>query len=67
MIMMWAEYINKLGLLTLLSAQWQRPSLERGGQIFFTHTIYLFSKVFVSSLYSVGGVFELPGIPCEIF
>ena len=33
--MMWAEHIHRLESLSLLSAQWQRFSLERCGQIFF--------------------------------
>jgi hypothetical protein len=33
--MMWAKKYHRLEPLTLLSSQWQRPSLERCGQIFF--------------------------------
>ena len=54
---MWAEHCHRLEPLTLLSAHWQMPSLEHGWQIFFTHTEYIFSKVFVSSLRSVGPAF----------
>jgi hypothetical protein len=55
---MWAEHCHRLEPLPLLSAQWQRLLLDCGGQIFFTHNIYLFSMVFVNSLRSVGGVFD---------
>lgn len=55
---MWAAHLYRLEQLTLLSAQWKIPLREHGRQFFFTHIVYLFSKVFVSSLCLVGGVFD---------
>ena len=55
---MWAVHSHRLEPLQPLSAQWHCFSLECGWQIVFTHNEYISSKVFVSSLRSVGGVFE---------